>query len=133
MDFEVWKALTLRRRDESHSYNDVLRELLGLDPLLETGHRTSAGDGASPRLGRLVGDRFLPNGSKLRAKYKGVLYHAEIVNGTLIDGDGKAHSSSSAAARAVTKTNVNGLTFWEVRRPGESGWNKIASLPKARQ
>ena len=32
IDFDVFKALTLRRSTEDISYNDVLRELLGLGP-----------------------------------------------------------------------------------------------------
>lgn len=51
IDFEVFKALTALRHNETHSYNSVLRELLKLDP-------------AEPYLkkikGKILGGRFLP-------------------------------------------------------------------------
>tara|TARA_B100001765_G_C19376565_1_gene281537 strand:- start:208 stop:585 length:378 start_codon:yes stop_codon:yes gene_type:complete len=119
IDFEVFKALTSRRQSETHSYNDVLREILGLEPAaVQTSH------------GRALGGRFLPNGTELRARYKGQVYSAEIVSEKFVH-DGKTYSSASAAAKAVTGTNVNGLQFWEVKRPGDVDWKSLKSLQKA--
>src|SRR2546426_5927467 len=62
IDFEVYKALTLRRSSEEVSYNDVLRGLLGLGQI-----RKSAGNGSSPAAGDWLskGVRF-PNGTEFR-------------------------------------------------------------------
>lgn len=124
IDFETFKSLTLLRKNESHTYNDVIRELLGLE--------TDADDEYSnPLLGKVIGGRFLPNGTKLRAKYKSLFYTGEIKQSQLIY-DGKSFKSASAAAREVTGTNVNGLEFWDVKRPDDAGWNKLSNLPRNR-
>lgn len=126
IDFEVWKALTAKRRDESHSYNQVLRELLGIAS--EGADEPAAMD--LVLAGRALGGRFLPNGTQLRAKYKGAWHHAEIKDAQLVDVDGAVYDSASAAARAVTSTNVNGLTFWDVKRPSDSAWRKLMTLSR---
>ena len=120
IDFDVFKALTVMRQSEVHSYNDVIRDLLGLESKDEM-------KGSSE--GRLLGGRFLPNGTKLRAKYKDGYYEAEIRKGGLWYNE-KRYSSASSAARAVTGTNVNGLTFWEVKRPNDFDWLKILMLAR---
>lgn len=128
IDFEVFKALTIRRKNEAHSYNEVLRELLGLS---SSNQSNETGDEASNWMdGRTFGGRFLPNGTRLRATYKQQLYEANIFDGKLVDISGRHYSSVSAAARAVTKNNVNGLTFWHVKRPSDATWRKLALLPK---
>lgn len=128
IDFEVFKALTARRKAEEHTYNDVLRELLNLDPAsVETKSQTS-----ETRPGRRVGGRFLADGTKLRADYKQRRFEAEIASGELIY-DGKAFQSASAAAKEITGTNVNGLAFWSVKRPSDFAWQKLLALPKEKQ
>lgn len=129
VDFEVWKALTLRRKSEGHSYNDVLRELLQLTETPAVLARAKT-DGTEKN-GRALGGRFLPNGTRLRSNYKGEWHHAEIVKGALIGSNGLPYDSASAAARAITNTNVNGLTFWEAKRPSDSDWRKLVALPRA--
>lgn len=124
IDFDTFKSLTLLRKNESHTYNDVIRELLGLET--ETGEERS-----NPLLGRFVGGRFLPNGTKLRARYKSIIYYGEIKRSQLIYDD-KVFKSASAAARAVTDNNVNGLEFWEVKRPDDTSWKKLSALPRDR-
>jgi hypothetical protein len=81
-------------------------------------------------VGRVIGGRYLPEGSELRAKYKDAYYFAKIADGQLVGRDGKAFGSASAAARAVTGTNVNGLTFWEVKRPNDNNWQKLLEIPR---
>lgn len=122
IDFEVFKALTNMRDSESDSYNEVLRRLLNLRPV---GGRRPDVSGT----GRILGGRHLPNGTQLRANYKLRTYRAEITDGELLL-NGRRYSSASAAARAVTGNNVNGLTFWEVRRPGDTVWSKLSALPR---
>ena len=130
IDFEVFKELTAKRASEAHSYNDVLRDLLNL-PLMVREPKSSpdaVGDGKS---GRLVGGRFLPADTKLRAKYKSHIYTASIIGNELVIESGQKFRTASAAAKFITDTNINGLTFWEVMRPQDSDWRMIKALPKA--
>jgi len=126
IDFDVFKALTARRESESHTYNDVLRDLMGLakvvtNPISQTSNNDD---------GRLIGGRFLPNGTMLRAKYKGAFYLASIEDGSWVSEAGETYDSASAAARGVTGTSVNGLTFWEAKRPSDTEWIMLKSVPK---
>ncbi|HEX5258435.1 MAG TPA: hypothetical protein VFW35_06605 [Sphingomicrobium sp.] len=128
IDFDVYKALTALRRSEDHSYNDVLRELLGL-PVGTSSEPQLTGIGGAA--GRLLGGRYLSNGTELRATYKGRLYNASIRGGELVDEAGTMHTSASAAARSITKNTVNGLAFWEAKRPGDIHFQKLLALPKS--
>ncbi len=123
VDFEVYKQLTVRRATEHVTYNDVIRELLGL--------KKAPANAASPN-GVSAGDwtakgvRF-PAGTVLRAEYKGRQYAATVEGGALVL-NGKRFSSPSAAAVSVTKSPVNGWVFWECRFPGQSNWQLIKNL-----
>jgi hypothetical protein len=135
IDFQVFKALTNLRESEHHTYNDVIRSLLGLSE--SDGRHLIAGiggallnSGKGPN-GFVASGRFLPHGTILRARYKAAAYHASIKNGAWVNEDGDEFQSASSAARAITQTNVNGLTFWEVKRPSDSDWSKLDSIPKA--
>jgi hypothetical protein len=144
IDFEVYKALTVLRKHERHSYNDVLRELLELDPTVVA----EVHPGSLPGIMAQVADHFsnnllgapgtfvsrglhLPDGTKLRARYKGGLYHASIVDGCWIDESGTEHSSPSAAATYITGTTVNGWRFWEAQRPTDTEWRRLDMLASA--
>lgn len=133
IDFDVYKAMTARRGDETVSYNDVLRTLLGLSQpaaglrrLFGLGGSRPEGSGASKDT---VTDWFykgirFPAGTSLRAKYKGQVHVARIDRGGIVVG-GKRFATPSDAARAVTGTNVNGWRFWQCRLPGETGWRRL--------
>lgn len=127
VDFDVFKALTLRRPAEHVSENDVLRELLGLPP-----------SGAQPRgstpdalvTGEWVskGVRF-PAGTEFRAAYKGQTYLGRVENGALVLND-QRYDTPSAAAMSITGNPVNGWTFWECRLPGQPAWRMAKTLRK---
>jgi hypothetical protein len=123
VDFEVYKQLTVRRATERVTYNDVIRELLGLKkaPVQAAGL-----NGASGGDWTIKGVRF-PSGTVLRAEYKGKDYAATVEGGALVL-DGKRFSSPSAAAVSITKAPVNGWVFWKCRFPGQSDWILIKSL-----
>lgn len=126
VDFDVFKALTLRRPSEEVTENDVLRQLLGLP--------TRKGDvapGAAPQPGDWVtkGVRF-PAGTEFRATYKGQTHLARVEGGALLMS-GKRYDTPSAAAMAVADSPVNGWTFWHARLPGHAGWKPIKSLRKS--
>ena len=136
IDFEVFKALTALRQSETHTYNEVIRDLLGLK---KTGVRRISDSfgsiaqalGPGKEQGFVASGRFLPDGTTLRARYKGQEFYGFVRDGRWLDAEGAEHSSASAAARAITQTNVNGLTFWEVKRPSDTNWTKLVGLPKS--
>jgi len=160
IDFEVYKALTALRQNETDSYNAVLRRMLklqtpnALSPIAQSqprsvldgitaGEPTNAlaavGKGrvtAAPRFNALLGNGalfdgiFFPNGTLFRATYKGELFSAEIGDGQWIGSDGIVRTSPSAAAGAISNTNVNGWRFWFYKGPGEASWKRLDNLKK---
>lgn len=135
VDFQVFKALVARREHEGHTYNDVLRELLNLDSLQEPEQAPGPFDGIADALGKpLHGHGFysrglyLPDRTELRARYKQRSYRARIAGEVWVSEDGEQFASASAAAVAITGTNVNGLRFWEGKRPTDDGWRRLEHL-----
>jgi hypothetical protein len=126
VDFDVFKALTMRRSSEDVTENDVLRQLLGLPARKGTPSPSGA-----PAPGDWItkGVRF-PAGTEFRATYKGQTYLARVEGGTLLLS-GTRFDSPSAAAMSITQNPVNGWRFWEARLPGQAGWTIIESLRKA--
>ncbi len=122
VDFEVYKALTNRRPTESVTYNDVLRDLLRLGGAKPPASPDGSASGCSFK------GVFLPDGTQLRVVYKGTTYRAEIKNGRWLDQEGRPRSSPSDAATAITKTQVNGWRFWDVKRPNDPSWRKLMTL-----
>lgn len=124
VDFDVYKQLTVRRTTEEVSYNDVIRELLGL----------GQGKGSTPK-GVIAssaedwvakGVRF-PAGTDFRANYKGQIYAGRVEDGSLVV-KGKRFDSPSPAAVSITGSPVNGWRFWECKFPGKSSWQLMESL-----
>lgn len=121
IDFDVYKALTARRESEQESYNDVLRDLLGLPPKkAHTPSENRKGDWITK------GVRF-PTETEFRARYKGTIYEAKVEDGSLVM-NGRKYGSPSAAAGAITHTFVNGWIFWECRFPEDTLWRAIKTL-----
>ena len=138
VDFDVFKALTALRESEHHTYNEVLRDLLGLErtfgrKLGDSMSGITRGFGSTGGSGFVSRGLYLPEGTMLRAKYKGLPFTASITNGRWRDADGTEHNSPSAAAQAITGTNVNGLRFWEAKRPSDVHWRKLDALPRSPQ
>ena len=118
IDFDVFKALTNRLPEEASTYNDVLRDVLKLPPA------------TTPPL---VVNHFggwtwkgvtLPNGTELRANYKGRVYKAAIVESQWVQ-DGETYTSPSAAGFKITQAGLNGWRFWEAKRPGDTDWRML--------
>ncbi len=155
IDFEVYKALTALRQSEADTYNDVVRRALGLPKdvavdvakgLAGSSKRGMFGAGApagarakgaglgSSWLSRLTSGAaifngvILPEGTLLKATYKGVPYTAEIKAGRWVDQDGVVRSSPSDAAGAISGTNVNGWRFWFAKRPDDNDWARLDEL-----
>jgi len=136
IDFDVYKALTARRSDETISYNDVLRTLLGLSQPAAGLRRLFGFGGGKPEDSNASKDTvtawfykgiLFPVGTGLRAKYKGQVHAARIDRGGIVVG-GKRFATPSDAARAVTGTNINGWRFWQCRLPGEATWRRLDAL-----
>jgi hypothetical protein len=119
VDFDVFKQLTGRRESEDITYNDVIRELLGLDQRKESEPKETAGDWVTK------GVRF-PAGTEFRANYKGQTRTGRVERGALAV-NGQHYNSPSAAAVAITGSPVNGWRFWECKLPGKP-WQLIESL-----
>ena len=124
VDFDVFKQLTVRRETEDVTYNDVIRELLGLGKAKM--NSKSEINTSSPNDWVVKGVRFL-SGTEFRATYKGQVRSGQIEGGTLVV-NGESYDSPSAAAVAITGSPVNGWRFWECRLPGKSSWQFIESL-----
>ena len=123
VDFDVFKAITMRRASEDVSENDVLRELLGLPPAKGASHVRS---GAVPGDWVTKGVRF-PAGTEFRATYKAETWLARVQGGALVL-NGKRFDSPSAAAISITGNPVNGWNFWQCRLPGQASWQIIKAL-----
>ena len=122
IDFDVFKEITLRRKSEATSPNDVIRELLKLEPP----QKEAVSDNLSEKPWMAKGVVF-PPGTKFRATHKGQVYYAIVENGALVHNN-KKFSSPSAAAVAITENSVNGWVFWECKMPGEERWQIIKNL-----
>lgn len=124
VDFDVFKQLTVRRATEEVTYNDVIRELLGLGQTKPSAAKGTTGP--SPDDWVAKGVRF-PAGTEFRANYKGQVRTGRVEGGALAV-NGQSYDSPSAAAVAITGSAVNGWRFWECRFPGKSSWQLIESL-----
>ena len=121
IDFEVYKALTIRRSSSQVSYNDVLRELL------ELGRTKSAAAPNGTRGAWTAKGVVFPAGTEFRARYKGQMYEARVQDGSLVYA-GKKFATPSRAAMEIAKGQTDGWKFWECRRPGDTSWITIKSL-----
>lgn len=131
IDFDVFKELTNRREHEGHTYNEVLRDLLGLKPGLGRVMSDAVSRGLRPGKDKsfALRDGELVEGTQLRAVYKGTEFRATINDGKWVDQDGTPHSSPSGAASAICAgTNVNGLRFWHAKRPTDRDFTRLDIL-----
>jgi hypothetical protein len=127
VDFEVFKELTVRRRSETMTENEVIREVLGLSkPANHSKAAILSNSGGMPWVSKGI---VFPHGTEFRATYKGQQHMGAVQNGALVL-NGKRFSSPSAAAVAITSSPVNGWMFWECLLPGTAKWKTIADLRK---
>jgi hypothetical protein len=125
IDFEAFKALTILRRTEDETYNDVVRRLLKL------GAPKLALTSQKPSSGWMSQGVHFPEGTQFRVTYKGLTHIAAIKDGQWIGEDGHVRRSPSDAACAITMTNVNGWRFWSFKRPTDTSWRKMRVLQSA--
>ena len=120
IDFDVYKELTIRRKSENITYNDVIRELLGLSNIKEPSK-------SQPKDMWIVKGVRFPEGTDFRASYKGDIYNGKVDKNSLYI-NGKYYNTPSLAAVAITGYNVNGWRFWKVRLPNQSNWKTMDSF-----
>ncbi|HUL42054.1 MAG TPA: hypothetical protein VLV32_09155 [Burkholderiales bacterium] len=127
VDFDVFKALTMRRPSENVTENDVLRKLLGLEG---KGQFVKKNDATAVNKDDWFtkGVRF-PVGTEFRANYKGQTYLGRVEGRALVI-NGKKFDTPSAAAVSITRNAVNGWKFWECRLPGAASWQPITVFRK---
>jgi predicted CopG family antitoxin len=128
IDFDVYKALTNKRKIEKETYNDVLRAILGLGPL-SVSERTSTNQSEGDWIYKSV---HFPSGTEFQANYKGNMYHAQVKDGALYL-NGESYNSPSAAAISITGNPVNGWIFWECRLPGQNSWKNLKSFKELKR
>ena len=126
VDFEVFKELTVRRRSEAMTENEVIREILGLSEPAISKTVASPASGGAPWVCKGV---IFPHGTEFRATHKGRQHTGTVQNGALVL-NGKRFSSPSGAAVAITGNPINGWMFWECLMPGTTRWKTIAELRK---
>lgn len=127
VDFEVFKELTVRRRSEAMTENEVIRELLRLSQsTTQEKIRLPENSAGTPWVAKGL---VFPHGTEFRAAYKGRQHTGTVQNGALVV-NGRRFSSPSAAAVAITRNPVNGWMFWECLMPGSTKWKTIAELRK---
>lgn len=120
IDFDVYKELTIRRKNENETYNDVLRKVLNLTNLKKS---LETKKDSTKNAWIVKGVKF-PEGTDFRALYKGITYTGKVVESHLYV-NGKYYNSPSSAACAITGNSVNGWGFWEVRFPNQLSWKKM--------
>src|SRR5690242_3397131 len=128
VDFDVFKKLTLLRRSEEMTENQVIRELLQL-PVPEAAMPSSTKPSGPEGISWVCKGVVFPHGSEFRATYKGQQFTGTVRNGAL-ELRGKRYKSPSAAAVAITENPVNGWTFWECLVPGSTKWKTISTFRK---
>jgi len=128
ISFQNWQRLTNLLESERDSYDMVIERLVA-DRMAKMRTRPMVQRGA-PEL--TIKGVSLPNGTILRATFKGKSYFAEILEGRWFDREtGASRNSPSQAAMAITGTVTNGWLFWEVRRPEDNDWVPLGELRPA--
>ncbi|MBX9730613.1 MAG: DUF4357 domain-containing protein [Sphingomonas sp.] len=136
VSLEVFKALTARLEYEGQTFSDLISDLLNLESPTEPESPPAHGDAMDFRVygkwsamgGFASRTLWLPHGTRLKARYKQREYVARIDNNVWVDEAGTLHPSPSAAAKAITGTNVNGLRFWQAMRPDDRHWSRLEAL-----
>jgi hypothetical protein len=122
---------------ENHHEQDDSQRGESVNPESPAGSQQERSDGLNTRDYQGVpwtGDGVaLPHGTRLRMAYNGLQYEGAIVDGMwLVEGNRFDSPSSAASGVAVTrngkKAHLHGWSYWEVKRPSDSGWVRLDNL-----
>jgi len=120
IDFDIHRLIQLERRGFDEPEYVALRRLLKLGPAVE-----------EPKADRAM----RPWSTELRMEYNGILHLGRIADGAW-EVEGHREKSPSGAANAVARgrdgqeVNINGKSYWQVRRPGDTDWTAYADLKR---
>ncbi len=128
VSFQIWQRLTGLLESERDTVDNVIARLIA-DRMAQSREVSIVRRGAGELAVKGV---TLPNGTMLRATFKGKTYFAEIIEGRWFDREtGERRNSPSQAAIAITGGVTNGWRFWQVRRPDDAEWLALADLRPA--
>jgi len=143
IDFDVFKALTIKRSSASVTENDVLRGLLNLPPLKQNGSEIGNKVGQQSvtenvDLPHGTGKPFIakgvefPHGTEFRMKYRAQWFYGKISDGALLVNN-KRYTAVSKPACDITGTSINGWICWECKFPGAENWQAINTVRNRRR
>lgn len=128
ISFQNWQRLTGLLEGERDSYDNVIARLIA-DRMAQSKAVPMVRRGAVELTVKGVA---LPNGTLLRATFKGKTHFAEVIEGRWFDREtGERRTSPSQAAMAITGVVTNGWRFWQVQRPNDAGWVPLGELRNA--
>jgi len=108
MDFDLaslLETLLIKHLNENNP-DSVAWQMDGLDPILRTVRDEQVERCGSPREGYQWQTLFLPNGTRLMAKYKGKPHYAEVQHSKIVD-DAGSYSPSEWASKVANHTSRN--------------------------
>ena len=124
----VWKYLESQRVSLGESHNDILLRLLHLEPEVVQPVNEEREEHDQGGLQCRDGG-FLPNGLKIYKRYKGIEYHAEVIDGQIvIENEEKSFNSPSMAAVHIVGSNTNGWTWWKYFDEHEQKYRMLNDL-----
>jgi hypothetical protein len=123
IDFDVFKAITVRRETEETTANDVLRLVFKLPPA----NQKQAEDGQNNALVWSHAGVDFPEGTEFMAKLRENTYTMKVEGGKLML-DGEQVYSPSEAAKKLAGHSRNGWFFWFCRFPGHKDWVLLNNL-----
>jgi len=126
IDFDVFKAITVRRPSAAVTENDVLREVFGLPPLQGGKASTKPSRGRSKIGGWMSEGVNFPIGTTLQHRFRGGRIAAAKIVANGVEYDGQVYPGLSPAAAAASGHQANGWQFWELNTL--FGWRKADSL-----
>lgn len=112
VDFETFKEITRRRPNEEVSEGDVVKEALGLLPLLAPATVKAAS--ADSAFWESEGVKF-PVGTRLEHRFRDGRVVEAIISERGVEVNGAIYSGLSPAGAAITNHQLNGWLFWFVR------------------
>ncbi len=133
IDFDVHRAIETERKSFHESENTALRRLLKLPEVPQATGGANGLDKPSGN-GAWIGKGVqLESGTQLRMHYRGKEYRG-VIKDSRWEVEGQHFKSPSGAASGVAETKngapaaLDGWTYWQVRRPGDTRWVTLKTL-----
>ncbi len=124
VDFDVYRELTSRRTSEEVSYNDVLRQLLGLPP---KSFDPQAAKSQAPTSDWKAGGLTFAEFTEIKLTHKGTVHQGRVEKGAFVL-KGKSYPALEELVNEITQGNPQDWIFWSQRKPGESTWTELKAF-----